>query len=101
MNTQPKVGECRTTAGAVQSRPWLWQAFLLAAFLVTGSGCASPPLHTFDLRAVHYNPSGITLGTIPKGTKVEIYPTYVIIRRPAPEATTLIPMAVIRAIDVE
>ena len=101
MKTQLKVWGCRATARAVQSGARLGHVFLLAAFLVTGSGCDSPvPSHTFDLKKIVYN-SEFTLADLSDGTEVEIYPTYVVIRRPGPEMATVVPMAQIRALDVE
>jgi hypothetical protein len=53
----------------------------------------------YEITKIIYT-SDFTLGAIPDGTKVEVYPTYLVIRRPAPDAATLIPMTQIMAIDV-
>lgn len=63
-------------------------------------GCSDRPEgQTFELKVIVYE--DIKLGDMPDGTMVDVYPTYVVIRRPGPEPTTIVPMDRVRAMDVE
>lgn len=53
----------------------------MTAFLGVVSGCGDRTAsQTFDLKNIIYT-GDFTLGVIPPGTKVEVYPTYVIDRK--------------------
>ena len=77
---------------------WIAVCSTLIAITVAGGDHATS--RTFDLDSVVYD-DGFKLGTIPAETKVDVYPTFIVIRRPAPHLTTIVPLEKVKAIDVK
>lgn len=74
---------------------------LVLFMLAAGASCKGQAEgRQFRLKTIIYANS-MTIGQITAGTTVEVYPTYIVIRRPPPGPTTVVPMSEVRAIDVE
>lgn len=100
--TAPRSLEKIRLDASIRRRSLVRALTLLLVLFAGGSGCSDQAAcRTFDLKTVHYNSSAITIGTIPAGTRVDVCPTYIIIRRPANETSTIVPMTHINAIDIK